>query len=150
MPFYWGCIRVSMMADESLREKFTISPTDGRGRVIAPEVLSVANQIRKNALRYGERSLGDPAVAASLFEESAAAVSRLFVRQTEGKAAIRNLSAYLFRAFIRRVNRVRQREGLLIARLSQDGGGGKRSQFNPSLDLEILIDEIMARGDAVM
>ena len=139
-----------MMADESLREKFTISPTDGRGRVIAPVVLSVANEIRENALRYGERALGDPAVAASLFEESAAAVSRLFARPTDRKPAIRNLSAYLFSAFIRRVNRVRQRETLLRTRLSQQFRGRSESNSNQSLELEILIDEILARGDPVM
>lgn len=138
------------MTDDSVEGKSTISPIDGRGRPIAPEVLSVANQIRKNALRYGEKSVGDPAVAASLFEEAAAAVSRLFVRQVEGKPGIRNLSAYLFRAFVRRVNRVRHRENLLIARLSQDGTGRNLPNPNSSLEFEILIDEIMARGDAVM
>jgi DNA-directed RNA polymerase specialized sigma24 family protein len=150
MPFYWGCIRVSTMADKSLEEKFTISPMDSRGRTIAPEVLSVATEIRKNALRYGEKALGDPAVAASLFEESAAAVSRLFARQTTGKPEIRNLSGYLFRAFVRRVNRVRQRETLLIARLSQQFAGKREFNSNQAPELEILIDEILARGDAVM
>lgn len=150
MPFYWGCIRVSTMADESVEGKFTISPIDWRGRSIAPEVLSVANQIRKNALRYGERALGDPAVAASLFEESAAAVSRLFARQQDGKPAIRNLSAYLFSAFVRRVNRVKQRENLLAARLSQRFGVTSESNANQSVELEILIDEILARGDPAM
>jgi DNA-directed RNA polymerase specialized sigma24 family protein len=137
------------MADESLEAKLTISPTDWRGRTISPEVLSVANEIRKNALRYGEKALGDPAVAASLFEESAAAVSRLFARQIDGKPAIRNLSAYLFRAFVRRVNRVRQRETVLLARLSQELAGKHTFNSNQA-ELEILIDEILARGDPVM
>ena len=135
------------MADESLQGKFTISPMDWRGRTIAPEVLSVANQIRKNALRYAEQALGDPAVAASLFEESAATVSRLFVQQREGKSAIRNLSAYLFRAFIRRVNRVKRRETLLMERLSQEFERSGEFISSRNLELKILIDEILSRGD---
>src|SRR5690349_20846752 len=139
----------SMMKDECSKGKLTISPMDWRGRTIAPEVLSVANQIRRNALRYAEQALHDPAVAASLFEESAAAVSRLFVREREGKPPIRDLRAYLYRAFIRRVNRVRRRETLLMERLSQQFGTNNDFDSNQSPDLEILIGEILSRGDAV-
>lgn len=138
------------MADESLKREFTISPMDVRGRKIAPEVLSIANDIKKNALIYAERALKDPAVAASLFEETAASVSRLFVRHADGKATIHNLSAYLFRAFVRRVNRVRQREILFAARIADHFD--RRSELNSdqSAELEILIAEILARGDSVM
>jgi len=138
------------MADESLEGKITISAVDGRGRIISPEVLSVASQIRKSALQYGEKALGDPAVAASLFEEAAAAVSRLHARKTDGKPTIRNVSAYLFRAYVRRVNRVRRREGLLNARLSQQFGATSELNSNNNVELEILIDEVLARGDRVM
>jgi DNA-directed RNA polymerase specialized sigma24 family protein len=138
------------MADKSVEAKFTISPVDAHGRSIPPEILSVANQIRNNALRYGEKALGDPAVAASLFEESAAAVARLYVRNGQGTSNIRNVAAYLFRAYVRRVSQVRKRESLLIARLSQASIGQHAQSSMCDPDFEILIDEIMARGDAVM
>ena len=137
------------MADESLKE-ITISPMDRRGRKIAPEVLEVANQIRKHALGYAEKAIGDPAVAASLFEEAAAAVSRLFTRRADGSPTIRNLNAYLFSAYIRRVNRVRQREALLARRLAEHFQGTGEVNSDHSPELEILIDEIVARGDPVM
>lgn len=138
------------MADETVKERFTISPIDGRGRAIASEVLAVANEIRRNALAYAEKAIGDPAVAASLFEEAAAAVSRLFLRSSKQKAGIRNLRGYLFRTYIRRVNRVRRKEGLLIARLIQQSSEAKESISSRQLELEILIDEIIARGEPVM
>jgi DNA-directed RNA polymerase specialized sigma24 family protein len=138
------------MADEASEEKFTISPMDGKGRMIAPEILSVANQISRNALRYGERALGDPAVVSSLLEESAASVSCLLHRPNNGGPAIRSLRAYLFRAFVNRVNRVRRREALLLKRLSEPGNGNSELSSNPSLDFEILVDEILSSGDPVM
>jgi len=138
------------MADEASEEKFTISPMDGKGRIIAPEILSVANEISRDALRYGERALGDPAVVSSLFEESAAAVSRILNRPNNGVPAIRSLSAYLFRTFVNRVNRVRRRETLLLKRLSEPGNGKSELSSNHSLDFEILVDEILSSGDPVM
>ena len=138
------------MADETSEEKFTISPMDGKGRIIAPEILSVANEISRDALRYGERALGDPAVVSSLFEESAAAVSRILHRPNNGAPAIRSLSAYLFRTFVNRVNRVRRRETLLLKRLSEPGNGKSELSSNHSLDFEILVDEILSSGDPVM
>ena len=138
------------MADEFLTAKFTMSPMDGRGRRIAPEVLSVANEIRKSALGYAEKKIGDPAVAASLFEEAAAMVSRLLARQTGGKPTIRNLHAYLFTAFVRRVNRVRRREALLATRIAQQFHATEKANSTQTAELEILIDEILSRGDPVM
>lgn len=137
------------MADESVKERFTISPIDGRGRAIAPEVLAVANDIRNNALAYGEKAVRDSAVAASLFEEAAAAVSRLLSRQTNKNTPIRDLSAYLFRSFVRRVNRVRRRNQLFAARLAQYVDAKRELNSNHRVELEILIDQIMARGDAI-
>jgi DNA-directed RNA polymerase specialized sigma24 family protein len=150
MLLYGTGIRVFTMADESLQEQFRISPIDCHGRVIAPEVMSAANQIGGNALRYAEKVLGDPALALSLFEESAATVSRVLIRQTNDDCKIRNLQAYLFRAFIRRVNRLRRREFLLIGRLSTELRESRRSSSAEKLELELLVSEILTRSDAVM
>ena len=107
------------MADGSVEHKFRISPIDIQGRTIAPVVLSVANEMKDKVLLYAEKALGDPALAVSLLEESAAAVSRV-LGQHPHSARIRNLQAYLFSAFIRRVNRLKRREFLLLERLSTE------------------------------
>jgi len=123
---------------------------DGKGRIIAPEILSVASEISRNALRYGERALGDPAVVSSLLEESAASVSRILHRPNNGVPAIRSLSAYLFRTFVNRVNRVRRREALLLQRLSELEDRKSELGSNHSLDFEILVNEVLSSGDPVM
>jgi DNA-directed RNA polymerase specialized sigma24 family protein len=138
------------MAVESSEWKVRISSIDGRGRVIAPEVLSVAQEISARALRYAEKLLGDPAIALSVFEESAATVSRvLSAQQRNNNGNIRNLHAYLFRAFIRRVNRLRRRELVfgehptnLVSKLAG-------SNLSGELELKLLVDELLTRCDTV-
>lgn len=139
------------MADESdAGKKVRISPIDCRGRAIAPEVLSVAYEISGRALRHAEKVLGDPALALSAFEESAATVSRVVrAQQRLDDCNIRNLHAYLFRAFLRRINRLKPRElpvgddflGVLPESQSSD--------LANKLEIRLLVDEILTKCDVV-
>src|SRR5579859_5457882 len=91
------------------RASARLHSVDGQGRKIDPEVLDVAQSIAGRAIAYAEQLIGDPALATSLLEESAAVVSRSFGRRTQPNAApIGNVEGYLFRAFIRRINIVKR------------------------------------------
>jgi DNA-directed RNA polymerase specialized sigma24 family protein len=138
------------MAIESSEWKVRISSIDSRGRVIAPEVLSVAQEISARALRHAEKLLGDPAIALSVFEESAATVSRVVsAQQRNNNGNIRNLHAYLFRAFLRRVNRLRRRELVFGEQSTNRVPRPPVSNLSRELELRLLVDELLTRCDAV-
>src|SRR5260370_24700837 len=89
---------------------------DGRGRKIDPEVLDVAQSIAVRLIPYAERLIGDPSLATSLLEESAAIVSPSVRRSALlNKPPIANLAAYLFPAFISHVN-LSTRKPLLVSK----------------------------------
>ena len=139
------------MADQSLEGRFRISPVDCRGRAIAPEVLSVAYEISGRALDHAEKLLGDSALALSAFEETAATVSRvLSAQRRSGNRRIQNLSGYLFRAFLRRVNRLKRRELLLSCdRSATDLLESYASNAWEELELKVLVDELLTKFDVV-
>ena len=60
--------------------QFFLNSVDHLGRPIDPSVLSVAQEIGPGAVPYAEKVLGDPALAISLFEETAATVSKPEIR----------------------------------------------------------------------
>jgi len=129
------------------KERFRISPIDCRGRTIEPEVLSVAQEIASRIFQYAEGMFVDPAVAASLLEEAAVAVSRVLRRKPGGQTGIRDLHAYLFCAFSRRLNRVKRKEMRLVTCSADDLEN--RERFDPSREMEmrILVNELLTRFD---
>lgn len=129
--------------------KARISPVDRLGRSISPPVLDAAEEIVLRAVDHAEQLLIDPAIAATLLEEAAAAVSRVLQsKRALPSDRVRDLPSYLFRAFIRRVNRAKRQQLIedagLVSRLME----APRS-INPRVDLElkILIDELLTRCD---
>ena len=127
-----------------------ISPVDRLGRSISPVVLAAADQIVLRAKEHAEQLLVDPAIAATLLEEAAAAVSRVLQSRRSAYAdRIRDLPSYLFRAFIRRVNRVKRQQLIEQARVASHLKAAPRS-INPKPDFEvtILIDELLAKCDS--
>jgi len=60
----------------AINAPFLLNAIDHLGRTIDPSVLSVAQEIGPGAVRYAEKVVGDPALAISLFEETAATVSQ--------------------------------------------------------------------------
>jgi DNA-directed RNA polymerase specialized sigma24 family protein len=127
----------------------TISTVDQTGRTIVPEVLLAAQSIRQRAMRFVEKELGDPAIAASLLEECAADVSRaLYGSKGRGPDAtpVGNLAGYLFRSIVRKVDRRKLKE--LPVAFSSERLVHLQS-FNPARRLErrLLTIELLARCD---
>ena len=126
---------------------FRINPTDPLGRAIEPAVLDAAEEIGQRAVHYAEKLVGDPALATNLLEESAAAVSRVLrSQQAHTHVQVRDLRAYLFRAFIRRVNKVRRRQLVIGERKPTPPKG---SSVSGDLETQILIGEFLTRCDPV-
>ena len=138
------------MADEANpgRGGVRVNPVDRRGRAISPAVLDAAEEIGRRALRHAERLLIDPAVAASLLEEAAATVSRAMSARSSVQHPIRDLNSYLFRAFIRRVNK-RLKQELLSAESLRIHARHSPNSIDPraSLEKKILIDEFLMQCD---
>jgi len=95
-----------------------LSAVDRLGRLIEPCVLSVAQAMAPQALAYAQNFIGDPCVAMNLLEEAAATVSEAIrAKETAQIPPIRDMRAYLYRAFLRRIgeeerNQVRLHEAL--------------------------------------
>jgi DNA-directed RNA polymerase specialized sigma24 family protein len=127
-----------------------VSPMDQRGRSISPAVLMAAEEVSRRAMYHAERLLIDPAVAANVLEEAAATVSRrLEARNIQG-SPVRDLESYLFRAFIRRLNRIKRRQ-LLMTEAVELQTFGSRMSWDPrrALDMKIFMDEFLMQCDPV-
>jgi DNA-directed RNA polymerase specialized sigma24 family protein len=124
---------------------------DRLGRTISPLVLDAAEEIGRRAIQHAEKLLIDPAVAAGLLEEAAATVSRALAASRPCRQAdVQDLPSYLFRAFIRRVDKFKKRQ------LTQVDGipvptvrSGNLTDPLVDIDMKILVDELLARCDAV-
>ena len=91
--------------------RFTVSPVDRLGRRISRVVQNAAEEIGRRAIEHAEKLLIDPAVAAGLLEEAAATVSRALASKKHcAQTSVQDLPSYLFRAFIRRVDRIRKKQ----------------------------------------
>jgi len=141
----WRFGMIAMAGEPGPRDRFQLSPVDRLGRAIDPVILDAAAKIGPRAIAYAEKLIRDPAVAANLLEEAAAAVSRALRRAGGPKSApIRDLQAYLFRAFIRRVNKVKSRTLVLdIHGRSPEAGPQPSERF----ELKILVDEFLRGCD---
>lgn len=88
-----------------------VNCTDRSGKPIEPFVHSVAQDIAPQAVSYAQKYLSDPCVAINLLEEAAATVSHaVLARQASDLPPIRDLRAYLYRSFLRRVSAQRKTE----------------------------------------
>ncbi|MGB8477203.1 MAG: hypothetical protein WCE61_24250, partial [Candidatus Acidiferrum sp.] len=84
---------------------------DRLGRPIEPVVFSVAQESAPQAVSYVQKYLADPCIAINLLEEAAATVSQaVLAKRASNLPPIRDLRAYLYRAFLRRVSAYRQTE----------------------------------------
>ena len=134
-----------------LNRNLRISPVDRRGYTIGHPVLVAAEEIGRRAMEHAEQLLFDPAIAATLLEEAAASVSRaLLSKRHSRQAGVRDLPSYLFRAFIRRINRAKKRqliqEAAILAHFAESPNS---TDLKANLDLKILVDELLTRCDPV-
>jgi DNA-directed RNA polymerase specialized sigma24 family protein len=125
-----------------------LNSVDRLGRTVEAPILSIAQEIAPRAVTYGEKLLGDPALALTLFEEAAATVSRtLRKKATSNKAEIRDLRGYLFRAYLRRIN-VERKTGVLLESATEEEfakQAGRASEID--LDRQILVKELLESCD---
>ena len=130
------------------RRGLRVNSVDRRGRQISPAVLNAAEEIGRRALRHAEKLSIDPAVATNLLEEAAATVSRAMSAKSSSQRPIQNLNSYLFRAFIRRVNK-RYKQELSSAESLRAHARETPDSIDPRLSIEnkILIDEFLTRCD---
>src|SRR6266550_6684748 len=130
---------------------FRINPVDRLGRSMSPLVVHAAEQIGRRAIQHAENMTIDPAVAASLLEEAAAAVSRAIDRKRDyNQQPVRDVRAYLFRAFLRRVNKAKKRQ-LMVENAVRLLSASSSNSTDPlaELELKIFIDEFLTDGDSV-
>jgi RNA polymerase sigma factor (sigma-70 family) len=129
---------------------FLLNSVDHLGRPIDPTVLSVAQEIGPGAVRYAEKVVGDPALAISLFEETAATVSQtLREKAAKGKPDITDIRGYLFHSYMRRIKRQKRLETVLIDPDSLPLE--RQAQYADVQDVErsLFLAEALASCDAV-
>jgi DNA-directed RNA polymerase specialized sigma24 family protein len=128
-----------------------VSPMDRRGRLISPPVLHAAEEVSRRAILHAERLLVDPALAANLLEETAATVSRALRSKNTYESPVRDLESYLFRAFLRRLNKAKKRQSLLAEAVEVQPFFSRMS-WDPrsALETKIFVDEFLMRCDPAM
>ena len=138
------------MAGAGSSGSFRISPVDQFGRKIDPLVLAAAEELFPRALEHGVKVLGDPAIVTNELEEVAATVSRVLrTKSTPGDPEqIRNLAGYVFRAFVRRVNRLRRRQPVMVS-LAEAAQVPEWADPSRQLETKMLLDECLAQCDFV-
>jgi len=141
------------MAAESSRSLVRLNAVDRRGRKIEPVVFAAAEEVFSRALEHGLKLLGDPAVVANALEDVAATVSRV-IRSKDPPSEpvpIRNLTAYVFKAFVRHVNRLKRKELAMISLADSGQSLSPPRWADPTRQLEtkILVDECLAQCDFI-
>ena len=124
--------------------------TDRHGRTIESSILSVAQEIAPRALIFGEKLLGDSALAATLLEEAAANVSDTLRRKMErDEPGIEDATRYLFRAFIRRIQVEKQTQLVLDFGAGDDRERHAHPFDRPDPERQLLVQELLDTCDTV-
>jgi len=140
------------MASAASPSSFRLNSVDRHGRQIEPAVLAAAEAIFPRALEYGTNLLGDPAVVANTLEEVAATVSQRIARRdpTGEPVPIRNLPGYVFRAFVRQLTRLKNKDlAVLDAAIAGQTLAQRLADPARQLEMEILVAECLALFDFV-
>src|SRR6266571_2155868 len=128
------------MASGASPSSFRLNSVDRHGRQIDPAVLAAAEAVFPRALEHGVNLLGDSAVVANTLEEVAATVSQLIAR--------RDPPGYVFRAFVRQVKRLKNKElAVLEAAIAGQTLAQRLADPARQLEMKILVDECLAQFD---
>jgi len=122
-----------------------LNSVDRLGRPIEPCVLTIAQEIAPQAVAYAEKFIGDPCVAVNLLEEAAATVSEA-VRAKEA-AQIRDMRAYLYRAFLRRIGEEERNEARLQEALEDDLRLGETISTEARVEVKLVLKQILSMCD---
>jgi len=140
------------MASGAAPSSFRLNSVDRLGRQIDSVVLAAAETVFPRALEYGTNLLGDTAVVANMLEEVAATVSQLIARRDPPgePTPIRNLPGYVFRAFVREVNRLKNKElAVLDAAIAGHTLAQRLADPARQLEMKLLVEECLAKFDFV-
>jgi DNA-directed RNA polymerase specialized sigma24 family protein len=125
-----------------------LNAVDRLGRKIDPVVLSIAHEVAPRALSYAQKLIGDPATAINHLEEAAACVSRAIKqKRLAGAPEVRNVEAYLFRVFVRRVDDTRRKQTDLEESLQNHGESQACCEAQVRVETAVLLNEVMATCD---
>jgi DNA-directed RNA polymerase specialized sigma24 family protein len=129
---------------------FLLNSVDRFGRIIEPCVLTVAQEIAPQAVSYGEKLLGDPAFALTLFEEAAASVSRTVRRKAEsGQSDIREMRRYLFRVYLRRLGDHKGTEPCRVCAMREVERREEHYTEARNMERRVLVRELLDSCDQV-
>ena len=114
-------------------------------------MLVAAEELSRRAIHHAEKLLVDPAVAANLLEEAAATVSRALKAKNTHEPPVQDLESYLFRAFLRRLNRTKKRQSLSTDAVDLDAFFSRiSSDPRRALEMKIFMDELLMQCDPVV
>lgn len=126
-----------------------LNTVDLRGRPIEPAVLSAANEIAAKALSYAEKFVGDSCVAMNLLEEAAATVSEAVRAKEAIKASpIRDLRAYVYRAFLRRIADERRGEKRRQQAIQEHSGTDEAASVDANTERKLALKQILNMCDS--
>ena len=127
-----------------------LNSVDRLGRAVEASVLVTAQEIASRAVSHGERLLGDPALALTLFEEAAAAVSKTLAEErTSGKPAIRDMRRYLFRVYLRRINMEKKYSFSPDDAIDEEWGEPVLRSAEGDIERRILLKEVLESCDTL-
>ena len=140
-----GCMTTKSVPRTQL---LLLNANDRLGRAIEPCVLSVAQEMAPQALAYAENFVGDPCVAMSLLEEAAATVSEVVcAKEVAQIPPIRDMRAYLYRAFLRRIGEEERSETRLQEALEDELRLDETMSAEARVELKLVLKQILSMCD---
>jgi len=128
--------------------RFLVNAVDRLGRPIESCVHAAAQEIAPQAVSYAEKFLADPCVAMNLLEEAAATVSEsVRAKLTAELPPIRDLRAYLYRSFLRKVAAKRKGEIQLEEAFEDRLRLNEGMSFEEKLEARLLLNQILCMCD---
>lgn len=125
-----------------------LNAVDPLGRPIEPNVLSVAQEIAPQALCYVEKFVGDPCVATDLLEKAAGAVSdAVHAKEAAKVPPIRDVRAYLYRVYLRRIAVERQRETCVQLSAEDHLIPNEELDMEARVEAKLLLKQILGMCD---
>jgi hypothetical protein len=125
-----------------------LNPVDCHGSPIEPHVFAVAQAIAFRAISSAQEFLADPCVGMNILEEAAATVSETILRkQNAGLPPIRDLRAYLYRTFLRKVAAERRTEIQLEEAFEDHLRLGEGMSSEAKSETRLLLKQILRTCD---
>jgi len=136
------------MATVPRTQQLLLNAVDRLGRPIEPCVFTVAQEIAPQALAYAENFIDDPCVAMNLLEEAAATVSEVVrAKETARIPPIRDMRAYLYRAFLRRIGEEERSEVRLQKALEDDLRLGETMSIEARVEIKLVLKQVLSMCD---